>query len=507
MKAVIYTRYSPGGKQNDKSTEGQLRECYLYCEKNDITVIAEYNDKKITGRYDTRPEFQRLISDAAKMHFTHVIVWQLDRFARNRFDSAVYKSQLRKHGVRVISATEPISDNPEGIILEGMLEAMAEYYSANLSRNVKRGLREAAIAGTYVGGVIPLGYKVVNKKLVEDETKSHIVKYAMDQYAAGIGKKEVVDDLNGRGYRNAQGKPFVITSLESMLRNKKYIGVYEFNGAEVTGGCPALIDKAVFDKVQERVKIKKHAPARGTGRVVYHLQGKAYCGLCGARLVGDAGTSRQGIRHNYYSCGSRKKYHNCTKATEKKDFLEWYVVEQTIKYILQPERLPYIADIIVNAYKDEFSGDKIANLEKRISKIDGDINKAVDASIEAPAAARKKYYDKIELLETERLDVEIDLSRLKIAASSEYTHNHVIAWLKSFCNGDPLDTDFQRRIIDVFINSVYLYDDRIVLYYNIRDGQQVSYIEMLDSTSDPPDGDVVQNSTVMPHHKYPNDNS
>lgn len=134
-----------------------------------------YFDRALTGRSDDRPEFQHMIAEAPKKQFQFVIAWKLDRFARNRFDSATYKVRSKKHSVRVISATENISTNPEGIMHEGMLESMAEYYSANLSQNVKRGQRESVLKGTYIGSIPPFGYKVVDKRLVPDEKSAPII--------------------------------------------------------------------------------------------------------------------------------------------------------------------------------------------------------------------------------------------------------------------------------------------------------------------------------------------
>lgn len=155
MKAVIYARYS-SDNQREESIEGQLRECTAYCDKNDITVLRTYIDRAMSAKTDHRPDFQRMIKDSAKGLFDAIIVWKLDRFARNRYDSAHYKAQLRKYGVKVLSATENISDGPEGIILESMLEGMAEYYSAELAEKVIRGHTENALKCKYNGGPQPL---------------------------------------------------------------------------------------------------------------------------------------------------------------------------------------------------------------------------------------------------------------------------------------------------------------------------------------------------------------
>lgn len=147
MNAVIYARYSSHG-QTEQSIEGQLRDNYAWAKQQGVIVVGEYIDRALTGTKDQRPDFQRMIADAAKKQFELVIVWKLDRFARNRYDSAIYKAKLKKYGVKVVSVKENITDSPEGIILEGLLESMAEYYSANLSQNVRRGLRRASRRGT-----------------------------------------------------------------------------------------------------------------------------------------------------------------------------------------------------------------------------------------------------------------------------------------------------------------------------------------------------------------------
>ena len=491
IPAVIYARYSSHNQQ-DQSIDGQLRDCYAFAEREGYHVVTEYIDRALSAKTDERPDFQRMIADAPKGQFKIVIVWKLDRFARNRYDSAIYKAKLKKHGIKVVSATENITDNPEGIILEGMLESMAEYYSANLSQNVKRGQRESRVKGQHVGGIAPVGFKVDKntKKLVIDEEKAPMIRYVFEQYAAGIPKKEILEGLNAKGYKNHYGRSFTsLSSFQTALRNKKYIGIYMYNGEESPGACPAIIDEKTFYAVQDKLTAKAHSPASRKARLVYLLQGKAYCGLCGTRLVGDAGTSKQGNVYHYYACGNRKRRQGCKKMNEKKGFLEWYVVEQTIEYVLLPERMKFIATKVVAAYDDEFSTSRIKEMEGRIMRLDGDINKAVDATLEAPSEkARARFYEKIESLELQKADIELDLSRLRIANGIRYNEEQIMAWLKTFCKGDPLDVDFQRRIIDVFINSVYVYDDKIVIYYNVKDGKQVSYMEMLESSEEPPDG-------------------
>jgi DNA invertase Pin-like site-specific DNA recombinase len=144
VKCVIYSRYS-SDNQREESIEGQLRECKEYAERHNLIVVDTYIDRALSGRTDDRPSFQKMIKDSVKKQFDIVLVWKLDRFSRNRFDSATYRAILKRNGVKVVSAMENISDGPEGIILEAMLDGMADYYSAELSVKVKRGQKENAL--------------------------------------------------------------------------------------------------------------------------------------------------------------------------------------------------------------------------------------------------------------------------------------------------------------------------------------------------------------------------
>ena len=168
-KAVIYARYS-SDNQREESIEGQIRECTEYAVRNDMTILTSYIDRALSARTADRPEFQRMIHDSEKGLFDVVLVWKLDRFSRDRYDSAHYKRILKKNGVRVISARENISEGPEGIILESMLEGYAEYYSAELSEKIQRGQKENALKCRSNGGNIPLGYVVGSEGVLETDS-------------------------------------------------------------------------------------------------------------------------------------------------------------------------------------------------------------------------------------------------------------------------------------------------------------------------------------------------
>lgn len=486
MNAVIYARYS-SHNQTEQSIEGQLRDCYEYAKRNDYTVIGEYIDRAISGSTDERPDFQRMIRDAAKRQFERVIVWKLDRFARNRYDSATYKHKLKQYGVKVISAMENVGEGDESVLLEALLEASAEYYSLDLKKKINRGMRESALKGTYVGGVIPYGYKVSPaKKLIVDDQEAQNVRFCFAEYDKGTGSQQIIDHLNERGVRSTKGLPIGHSWLKHVLKNRKYIGEYLYNGIEVQGGCPSIVDSALFERVQARIEKKRRTGGgAATAKVEYLLQGKLFCGLCGSPVTAESGRNGQGAIYNYYACSKRKKLHECPKKNERKDFLEWYVVEQTLEYVLTPFRQEYIANAIVEAYEKEFDKAGIAALEQKIARIEGEIQNTMDACIQAKSEAmRARFMARCEQLDVQKIDVEIDLSKLRVAVSIHYTKEEVAAWLRQFCTGDPLDMDVRRRIIDTFINAVYLYDDKVIIYYNIKDGKQVSYIEAIGASSE-----------------------
>lgn len=492
MNAVIYARFS-SHNQREQSIEGQLRDCYAYAKRYDLNVVGEYIDRALSGLTDDGPDFQRMIADAAKKQFERIIVWKLDRFARNRYDSALYKHRLKQYGVRVVSAMENVGEGDESILLEALLEASAEYYSLDLKKKIKRGQRENVANGKYNGGPLPYGYKAQNGKLIIDEKKAPVIRYLFEQYASGVPMKEIIDELTRRGVRGSRGGALTYNTFSRALTNTTYIGEYRYAGEVVPGLAEPMIDKEVFEKAQMFVKANARAPAANKAEVEYLLQGKAFCGNCGSPMIGECGRGRNGVVYNYYTCATRKKHHACRKKNERKDFIEWYVVEQTLQYVLTPARIKEIAKAVVTQYDKEFSGSKINECEKMIRQLDRELNKLVDALIEAPKAAHKRIYEKMESLEAQKTAMETDLVKLRIANEIRFTEEEVRAWLKQFCTGDLFDPEFRCNIIDTFINAIYLYDDRVIIFYNIKGGKQVSYIDMI-STLEGEESDFVSDS-------------
>ena len=341
MNVVIYARYS-SHSQTEQSIEGQLKVCYEYAESHNYTVVGEYIDRAQSGKFDNRAEFQRMISDSEKHTFEGVLVYQLDRFARNRYDSAIYKAKLKKNGVRVMSAKENISDDASGILIEGVLESMAEYYSVELAQKINRGMAINAEKCLSNGSNPGLGYKVNKDRTFSvDEEEAAIVREIYERYASGETKAEIVKDLQRRKVKTSIGNEFTYNSLSHLLKNKRYIGIYLYKGVETPGGMPRILDDDLFYRVQEIMNRNKSAPARTRGENEYLLTTKLFCGHCKEMMVGYAGTSKSGRQYHYYICkNARKKL--CDKAIVGKEFIENRVIEVCLQ-MLTEDNIRYIA--------------------------------------------------------------------------------------------------------------------------------------------------------------------
>lgn len=452
---AVYMRYS-SERQSDQSIEGQLRGIRDYCARNGYRIVDIYVDRALSARAaEHRAQFQAMLRDASQRRWEHVIVYRLDRFARNRTDSAVAKAQLRRCGVTVLSAMEGISDQPEGIILESVLEGLAEYYSAELSQKIRRGMRESALKGQNLGGRTPLGYKLAGRQLAIDELTAPFVREAFRRYAAGASVAELVEDFNRRGWRTASGRSFSRSSFHRMFANERYIGIYRYDDIRLEGAVPALIEKDVWDAVQRRLSAVSDAPGRGKAKVEYLLSGKVFCGHCGARLIGDSGTGKQGATHNYYSCYTRRRHHTCDKAPIRQDVLEDAVLSEVVK-LLTPERIRQLADEAVAAAEAEQQADDlIPQLRRRMAEVEtseanlikalenGAISTALTERLSALSAEKETLAQRLE--DAQRRHIKID-------------RDVVIWWLSRFMGGDLKDPEYRRRLAQTFVHAVTVSD-------------------------------------------------
>ena len=483
MTAVIYARYS-SDSQREASIEGQLRDCKDYAEKNGITVVGTYIDRAYSAKTDDRPDFQRMIKDSGKKIFDVVLVWKLDRFARNRFDAVNYKYQLEKNGVHLVSAMEPISQGPEGIMVESMLIGMAEYYSAELALKVARGERENALQCKYNGGVVPLGFTIGKEDRLYhiDPETAPIVQEIFSRYADGEPAEKIAASLNERGLRTRTGKPFVKNSFFQIFRNRRYIGEYRYKDIVTPGGIPAIVDEDLFNRVQQRFEQNKIAHGRPAKEdVSYLLTTKLFCGKCGTLMGGESGTSHMGNTYNYYKCGNAKRHGkaHCDLKAIRKEPLERFVVDTAIKVIFSDEIIEQLIDLVMEAQQKENTRlpvlkDQLRDTEKRLANL----LEAIEQGI--LTLTTKQRLDELEARK-EALNTSILEEELK---KPVLTREWIRFWLEKFRKGDVGSTEHQRQIIDTFVNSVYVFDDRVVLNFNFTDdAKTVTREEVLGSSA------------------------
>ena len=483
MTAVIYARYS-SDSQREASIEGQLRDCKDYAEKNGITVVGTYIDRAYSAKTDDRPDFQRMIKDSGKKIFDVVLVWKLDRFARNRFDAVNYKYQLEKNGVHLVSAMEPISQGPEGIMVESMLIGMAEYYSAELALKVARGERENALQCKYNGGVVPLGFTIGKEDRLYhiDPETAPIVQEIFTRYADGEPAEKIAASLNERGLRTRTGKPFVKNSFFQIFRNRRYIGEYRYKDIVTPGGIPAIVDQDLFDRVQQRFEQNRIAHGRPAKEdVSYLLTTKLFCGKCGTLMGGESGTSHMGNTYYYYKCGNAKRHGkaHCDLKAIRKEPLERFVVDTAIKVIFSDEIIERLIDLVMEAQQKENTRlpvlkDQLRDTEKRLANL----LEAIEQGILTPTT--KQRLDELEARK-EALNTSILEEELK---KPVLTREWMRFWFEKFRKGDMRDMEHQRQIIDTFVNSVYVFDDRVVLNFNFTDDSKtISREEVLGSSA------------------------
>ena len=473
MKGVIYARYS-SDNQREESIEGQLRECKAFAEKNDIQIIETYIDRALSARTDRRPDFQRMIKDSSGKKFEVVIVWKLDRFARDKYDSAHYKRILKNNGIKVVSATEAISTGAEGILLESMLEGMAEYYSAELSEKVTRGLTENALKCKYNGGTLPIGYMIDSEQYFQiDPLTAPAVLDAFKHYADGASMREITDEMNLKGVRTKRGGKISINSVTRMLHNRKYIGEYRYNDIVHPNGIPAIIPEDLFNRVQERMATNKKAPAKHKAEDEYLLTTKLFCGKCKCYMVGESGTGRNKV-HRYYKCASVKNHKGCDKKTVKKEWIENLVIEQIKKLIFDDELIEKLADTVMKLQSKENT--VLPLLKKRFADTQKSIDNMLDAIQQGILTASTK--ERLESLERQKSELSVQIIKEEIAKPT-LSREQIVFWFHRFRKLNTKKLDHRRRLIDSFVNAIFLYDDRITFTFNYKDGTKtINFTEL-----------------------------
>lgn len=437
-RAVLYARFS-SDNQRSESIDAQIRAMKAYCKYNHIAIIDTYIDEAKSATTSQRPAFQKMIADSKLRTFDIVLVHKLDRFARNRYDSALAKRELKRNGVAVFSVLENLDSSPESIMLESVLEGMSEYYSQNLAREVMKGMTQNALQGKHTGGRPPLGYDVdvITRKLIINEEEAKAVRLIFEMYADGKGYSEILEELFQRNYKTKMGKHFLKNSLYGILTNQKYQGTYIYNKSTskfgdgtrnshqyknddevivIDGGCPQLIDKETFAKVQKRIVGNRHRGAKVNAKHRYLLTGKVFCKECGKAMVGNARFCGRGKNlYITYRCPTKK--HSCHNKEINSSYLENYVVELLEKEIFNVSALKEISKKIHKEQKVDVCN-KVREIKQMQAELE-ETNKAIANITEFVIKGR--MFDSLleKLTELERRKNVLEVAMLKVTSQEE----------------------------------------------------------------------------------------
>ncbi len=454
MNAVIYARYS-SDHQREESIEGQLRECREFALKNNLCVIGEYIDRAYSAKTDNRPDFQKMIKDSISKKFNAVIVWKLDRFARNRYDSAYYKNILKKNKVEVLSATEVISKGPDGIMIESLLEGYAEYYSAELSVKVIRGMTENALKCKFNGGSVPVGYYIdENNQYQIDVITAPYVKDAFVMYASNFSMKEIAEYLKDKGVRTNRNKIISLRSMSTIFKNRKYIGEYKYRDIVIPDGIPQIVPSKLFDEVQKKLDMRRRN-SNPDMKQRYILSAKLRCGKCNSLMCGESGTSKTGKVYHYYKCSSVKRHLGCDMKSVRQEDIEKEVLEYVVQNYLTKENMEIIIQQIMEINKKESAG--ILLLKKQYTCVKRNIRNIVDAI--ADGFYNDSVKDKLLNLEKEKanLEMQIEIEKEKVSKLT-LTEEQIRYWYSNILTLLP---DSKKSIlVDTFIDEIVYFDDK-----------------------------------------------
>ena len=467
MDGVIYARYSCD-RQTENSILGQVRECTDFARKEGINIVRIYKDEAISGRTATkRPGFMQMINEAASGQFQCVIVWKGDRFSRSRADAAKYKNELKKFGVRVLSATEANVTGPEAILMDGINEAFAEYFSVELAAKVVRGMTQNVIDGKYTGGKLPLGYKLdENRKLVFDENKAFIVREAFSRYMHdGMSAAAIARLFNSKGYTNDYGKPFRSGTVHNILRNKRYCGIFEYRGTVNTNMIPPMISKEEFDTVQQIMRNNQRDRGKFHGQETYYLKGKVFCLYDGLPIKCEHGTSKTGKIHYYYRCAHSKAQNHPT-VTIRKQYLEDMVFNQLFQFFRNEPKSDLIIEKLINRFREEQKDvtpikEMLEDTNRKITAIMNAIENGADVDI---------FLNRLKELKEIKLKQENEIKNSICFTEEDFKQSLMETLSYAF---DPENYENEKGLkqwfVATFINKVYISDKLIIIMFKYND--------------------------------------
>ena len=473
--AICYYRYSSDA-QRDVSIVQQKDAAYEYAKAHGYHIIKEYDDPAYSGTRDDRPAFQLMLYEVEKLRPAYLILWKTDRLSRDRIDAVIAKKRLRECGVKIVYVAESIPDDDEAtqILMESIYEAMAASFIVSHRKNVMRGLAYNAENALY-NGIKILGYTgQPDQKYEIDDNTAPVVRRIFKEYTEGIPMQRICNSLNESGVKTNRGNKFTVNSLHRILTNRAYIGEYKFGDICIPDGIPRIIDDEIFQKAQAKIEANKRG---GKGAIKklhpeieiedYWLTGKLCCGLCGGTLQGVSGTSKRGGLYYYYSCKNHRK-HVCKLKNQRKGLMEKIVLYTLDDLINNPALRIVIAErcYAYHQAQNNDGGAYEASIKNQLKDVEGKLSnivKALEAGIFNNTTA-----ERMNVLENQKSMLNDALLAEQNRKKCDLTLKDIVKFLNSIV-GDVNDPDTRRRLLEFFIDKIYVYPDKLALTFHFSD--------------------------------------
>ena len=475
IKAVAYARFS-SDMQRDESIDAQVRAIRYYADKYNYEIIGVYADKAKSGRSSDRPQFLKMIADSAKGEFKAVIVHKLDRFSRDSLDTNFYERELNKNGVELVSVNEHLDTTPEGLLMKQIIIGMNQFYSANLAREVMKGLKENAYNAKSTGGVPPLGYEVgPDMRYILNQHEAKAVQIIFSMYTDGFHYGEILNELNANGYHTKRGNKFTKNSLYEILRNEKYTGVFVYNKStsmnargkfnrhkykdeseiiRIENAIPQIITKEMFDLAQKKLDMNRRKTGAYKAKTFYLLSGLLECGECGSSICGETHRYRD-KEYNYYVCVGKKRNRTCSMSNIDQHFLEDAVLTEINDILFSEENISRIAQRIFESYHN--SDDKAAQEKARLDHGIQNINRKISnlyAAMENGLNA-KETTKRINALIEEKDALEVKLLELNCVPEAEKKSiEEIKASFTEMANIKKLSKPKQKIVLNRFLDRI-----------------------------------------------------
>lgn len=491
--AIAYYRFS-SHSQNEASIDQQRELAHAWADAHGLTIVREYEDAAISGTKEDRPGFQLMLSEVAKIRPSTLIMWKTDRLGRDKYVLAMAKKEIRDAGCEIHLLAENIpTEGPEGILVEGLMDAMAEYYSRQLSQNIQRGMDYNAQHALFNGHKV-WGYGVdrETKKYVVDEDTAPFVQRMFAEYAAGKAMQEICDEFNAQGLRTTRGAEFGVKTMNKMLQNRAYIGEYHHGDIVVPDGMPALVDKATFDAVQARFALnKRKGSQRARGKdnkdaeaPRYWLTGKLFCGKCGASMQGVHGTSKTGRKYYYYYCKAQRAK-QCDKRKMRKEQVEELVTILLRGLLEDTENLASLAVDAAAYYRDNYRNthylDGLEAKRREVEKSTANLLKVIEKGVLSDAVT-----DRLVQLEEQKAALDEAIKAEHVRAALFEDEHSIKAYFDKFMRADFDNPQTRDAVMEYFVDKIYLYDDKLVAtFFYSEDRTEISWGELGDLVIDP----------------------